>query len=115
MPGGGTQRPSKSPRARSDGWILRRREALFDCYMKNEPGFRAGPRNMNEAFETATLFSVLLDPNTSTPLGGMIKTIPGILFEKGDRVRLFQPNGYARKRWSNDIYEIHKVYLEKKF
>ena len=43
------------------------------------------------------------------------KYISREVFEKGDLVRLHQPSDKTRQVWSNEIYEIERVYKPKKF
>ena len=70
------------------------------------------PNEIKSAFKIDD--NVILDSAREKELKIKKKNISKEVYEKGDLVRLHQPSDKTRQVWSNEIYEIERVYKPKK-
>ena len=70
------------------------------------------PNEIQTAFKIDD--NVILDSVREKELKVKKRNISKEVFEKGDLVRLHQPSDKTRQVWSNEIYEIERVYKPKK-
>ena len=73
---------------------------------------KATPKELEKAYKNNDKEAI--DTAKENEIKAKKRTISKITFEKGDKVRLFQPSDKTRQRWSNEVYEIEKVYKPKK-
>jgi len=70
------------------------------------------PNEIQNAFKNDD--NIVLESARDKELKIKKKNISKEVFEKGDLVRLHQPSDKTRQVWSNEIYEIERVYKPKK-
>ena len=70
------------------------------------------PKEIQTAFKNDN--NIILDSARDKELKIKKGNISKEVYEKGDQVRLHQPSDKTRQVWSNEIYEIERVYKPKK-
>ena len=70
------------------------------------------PNDIQKAFKNDD--KIVLDSAYSKELKKKKSKISREVFEKGDLVRLYRPSDKTRQIWSNEVYEIVRVYKPKK-
>jgi len=70
------------------------------------------PNDIQKAFKNND--KIVLDSAYSKELKKKKSNISREVFEKGDLVRLYRPSDKTRQIWSNEVYEIVRVYKPKK-